>query len=269
MVLNTYRNARRGGRLVNLGKQELYVPRLAIRTIDFKLAFRLMNELKKRGLRFILLEHDAVLPEADMIWFGSEIEVVKFRDEGQPIMTAPDSVKGAVDNAVRLMRGIEQVHQLCFGIDPGPRPGLAWLADGVVLGVAQFEQIENLAAQIIGISSALEYKQRVVRIGDGAPLNRDRIINDCLTHQLEIEVVNEAKTSRGLLRHNHVISAIRIALISGERAWEFREVHPTEGDIREIQRQSRKKSNGRKTISSAIAHAVACGDLSLEEALQE
>ena len=100
-------------------------------------------------------------------------------------------------------------------------------------------------------------------------MNRDRIINDCLTHQLDIEVVNEAKTSRGLLRHNHVISAIRIALISGERAWDFREVHPTEGEIREIQRQSRKKSNGRKTISSAIAHAVACGDLSLEEALQE
>lgn len=261
-------NTRKAGSLVNLGNKEYSVARLAIRTIDFKLAFRLMTELKRRGLRFILLEHDAVLPEADMIWFGGEIEVVKYRDEGQPVMTTPHSVKDAVDNAVRLMRGIKHVHQLSFGIDPGPRPGLAWLADGVVLGVAQLEHIENLAPQIIGISSALEFGQIVIRIGDGAPLNRDRIINDCLTHQLALEVVNEAKTSRGLLRHNHVISAIRIAMIPGERVWEFRELQPTEGEVREIQRQSRKKSNGRKTISSQMAYAVACGEMSLEEAIE-
>ena len=244
------------------------MPRLAIRTIDFKLAFRLMTELKRRGLRFILLEYDAVLPEQDMIWFGNDVEVATYRDEGKPIAASSVSVKAAVDNAVRIQRGITQVHQLCFGVDPGPRPGIAWLADGVVLGVAQFERIENIAAQIIGISSALEFKRMVIRIGDGAPLSRDQIINDCLTHQLEVEMVNEAKTSRGLLRHNHVISAIRIALLSGEHVWEFREIQPTIGEIREIQRQSRKRSNGRKTISSDVAYAVACGELTLEEAIQ-
>ena len=82
-------------------------------------------------------------------------------------------------------------------------------------------------------------------------------------------MVNEAKTSRGLLRHNHVISAIRIALLSGERVWEFREIQPTIGELREIQRQSRKRSNGRKTIPSDIAYAVACGELTLEEAIQK
>ena len=245
------------------------MPRLAIRTIDFKLAFRLMTELKRRRLRFILLEHDAVLPEQDMIWFGSEVEVATYRDEGKPIAATAITVKDAVDNAVRLQRGITQVHQLCFGIDPGPRPGLAWLADGVVLGVAQFERIENIAAQIIGISTALEFKRMVIRIGDGAPLSRDQIINDCLTHQLEIEMVNEAKTSHGLLRHNHVISAVRIALLSGVRVWEFQEIQPSMGELRDIQRQSRKKSNGRRTISSDLAYAVACGDLTLEEAIEK
>jgi len=228
-----------------------------------------MAELKKRGLRFILLEHDDTLPEQNMIWFGSEVEVAKFRNEGRPIASSVVSVKDAIDNAVRLQKGITQVQQLCFGIDPGPRPGLAWLADGVVLGVAQFERIENLAAQIIGISSALDFKRMVVRIGDGAPLSRDQIINDCLTHRLELELVDEAKTSRGLLRHNHVISAIRIALLSGEQVWTFREIKPTVGELREIQCQSRKKSNGRKTISAVVAFAVACGELTLEEAIQK
>ena len=253
--------------LVNIGKQEICVSRLAIRTVDFKLAYRLMNELKKRQIRFVLLDHDAVLPERDMIWFGSEIEVAKYRNEGQPIASSVFTVKEAVEKAVRLQRGITQVHLLCFGIDPGPRPGIAWLADGVVLGVAQLEKVDSVSAHISGIASALDFKTMVVRIGHGAPLIRDQIINDCLTHSFHLEQVNESKTSRGLLRHNHVISAIRIALLRGQQVFEFRTIRPTEGDLREIQRQSRKKSNGRKTISTETAYAVATGEISLDEAI--
>ncbi len=69
-----------------------------------------MTELKRRGLRFILLEHDAVLPEQDMIWFGNDLEVATYRDEGKPIAASSVSVKAAVDNAVRIQRGITQVH---------------------------------------------------------------------------------------------------------------------------------------------------------------
>jgi hypothetical protein len=84
---------------------------------------------------------------------------------------------------------------------------------------------------------------------------------------LHIEQVNESKTSKGLLRHNHVISAVRIAMIRGERVWEQRDIAPSEGELREIQRQSRKMSNGRKTISAELALAVARGELGLDEAL--
>lgn len=241
--------------------------RLAVRTIDFKLAYRLMNELKKRALRFSLLEHDAVLPERDTIWFGSEVEVARFRTEGRAIAVSIGTVEEAVDKAVRMMRGIEHVHRLCFGIDPGPRPGIAWLADGAVLGVAQLENADLVSGHIAAIAASIEYSSMVVRIGDGAPLIRDRIMNDCLTHSYDMEQVNEAKTSRGLLRHNHVVSAIRIAMLAGERIYEFRTVQPTEGDLREIQRQSRKRSNGRKTISMDMAYEVATGKISLDQAI--
>lgn len=263
------KNNRKSGTLVNLGKRPQNVSRLAVRTIDFKLAYRLMNELKKRKLRFVLLEHDAVLPERDMIWFGSEVETAKFRNEGKAIAVSIENISEAVDKAVRILRGITQVNRLYFGIDPGPRPGIAWLADGAVLGVAQLEHIEHVSGHISAIASTLEFKHMVVRIGDGAPLIRDRIINDCLTHSIELEQVNESKTSRGLLRHNHVVSAIRIALLAGKRVIEFRTVQPTEGDLREIQRQSRKLSNGRNTISTVLAYEVATGKCSLEQAIDE
>lgn len=255
--------------LVNLGNESKFVSRFAVRTMDFKLAFRVMQSLRKRNLRFILLDHDAVLPENSMIWFGSEREVARYHDEGQPIAVTTETVETGIDKAVRLQRGIVDVIELCFGIDPGPRPGIAWLADGIVLGVSQLEFVEDVAHHIQGIADGITCQRWIVRIGDGAPLIRDQIINSCLTKNMYLEQVNEAKTSRGLLRHNHVISAIRIALIRGTRVWEFREVTPTEGDLKEIQRQSRKRSNGKHTISTEMAYAVATGDISLDEALNK
>ena len=57
----------------------------------------------------------------------------------------------------------------------------------------------------------------LIRIGDGAPLIRDQIINDCLAKNWIVEQVNESKTSSGLVRNNHAISALRIAANSGQR----------------------------------------------------
>jgi hypothetical protein len=49
--------------------------------------------------------------------------------------------------------------------------------------------------------------------------------------------------------------------------WEQRSITPTEGQLKEIQRQSRKLSNGRKTISTELALAVARGEMPLHEAI--
>ena len=81
-------------------------------------------------------------------------------------------------------------------------------------------------------------------------------------------MVDESKTSRGLLRHNHSISALRIASNSGQRVWELREITPLPGQIKEIQRQSRKFSKGKLTISFGQAELVAKGELSLTEAIE-
>ncbi|MBT4924297.1 MAG: hypothetical protein HON16_00925 [Euryarchaeota archaeon] len=82
-------------------------------------------------------------------------------------------------------------------------------------------------------------------------------------------MVDESKTSRGLLRHNHSISALRIASITGIRVWELRDINPLPGQIKEIQRQSRKFSKGKLTIPYEQAQLVAKGELSLSEAVGE
>jgi hypothetical protein len=166
-----------------------------------------------------------------------------------------------------LRNGLSIIENISIGIDPGPRPGLAWLADGVLMGVAQLEGIDFVVEHINSIINAAEFKNMTLRIGDGAPLLRDRIINKCLEHQWNLEEVDEAKTSRGLLRHNHSASAIRIALLRGKRVWQQRVLKPTDGQIRYIQNQSRTDSSGAKTISKELAAKVGTGDLTMPQAL--
>jgi dsDNA-specific endonuclease/ATPase MutS2 len=90
----------------------------------------------------------------------------------------------------------------------------------------------------------------------------------CIEKNWNLEVVDESKTSRGLLRHNHSISALRIASISGIRVWELREINPLPGQIKEIQRQSRKLSKGKLTISYEQAELVAKGEASLNDIIE-
>ncbi|MFL2950041.1 MAG: hypothetical protein ACJZ40_06635 [Candidatus Poseidoniaceae archaeon] len=235
--------------------------------MDFRLAFRLMQALKRRKLKFDLLDHDAPLGHAETVWFSSELEVVGREHEGWPVAVSLEGIEGSIERALLHVRGVHHIHELIFGIDPGPRPGIAWMGDGVVMGMAQLESLDRVVDHIASVTKVAEHKSTKIRIGDGAPLLRDQIINECIAANLHIEQVNESKTSKGLLRHNHVISAVRIAMIRGERVWEQRDIAPSEGELREIQRQSRKMSNGRKTISAELALAVARGELGLDEAL--
>ena len=243
--------------------------KVVIRCADFKLAYRLMETLRQKSIPFTQLEIDQPLPSSDTIWFGSEEEVENAIDEGRGIACNIDTCETAVTQAIILRNGLSIIENISIGIDPGPRPGLAWLADGVLMGVAQLEGIDYVVEHISSIVTAIAFKQMTLRIGDGAPLLRDRIINKCLEKQWNIEEVNEAKTSQGLLRHNHSTSAIRIALLRGKRVWQQRVLKPTAGQIRYIQNQSRTESSGAKTISKELAAKVGTGELTMPQALNQ
>ena len=228
-----------------------------------------MEALRKKGLPFTQLEIGQSLPSKDTIWFGSEEEVANAIGEGRGIACNIDCCESAVTQATILINGLSVIENISIGIDPGPRPGLAWLADGVLMGVAQLEGVDFVVDHVNSIIAAAEFKNITLRIGDGAPLLRDRIINKCLENQWNIEEVDEAKTSRGLLRHNHSTSAVRIALLRGKRVWQQRVLKPTAGQIRYIQNQSRTESSGAKTISKELAAKVGTGELMMPQALNQ
>ena len=185
------------------------------------------------------------------------------------IPATEETLEISVERAIQASRGFESAVQLVFGVDPGPRPGIAWLADGIVVGSAQLEEINGVADHIIGLSSAVKHQRMCVKVGDGAPLVRDRIINHLILRGIETLQVSEYRTSSGSRVKTHLHAATRIALMGGNKVYKIRDLNPTEGDLKEIQRQSRILSSGDFTISTELARLVACGEISIEDAIKK
>ena len=242
--------------------------RLAIRTANFQLSYKLIQSLRARKITFEVKEISEKLTSKDIIWFAEGSEIIDSDSIGKAIPTTIETIEESIEFALLVMKGLDEPNQLVFGIDHGPYPGLAWLADGVFIGVSQLQSIEAISQKISSVSSSINARSILIRIGNGDPLIRDRIINMCIEKNWNLEVVDESKTSRGLLRHNHSISALRIASISGIRVWELREINPLPGQIKEIQRQSRKLSKGKLTISYEQAELVAKGEASLNDIIE-
>lgn len=240
---------------------------LVVRTADFRLAYRLCDELRRRDIKFVVLGEGERLPNVTSVWMGTPEEVAIAR-EGKGIGVNTEAVELGVERALQFSMGLGRMRHLSFGIDPGPRPGLAWLADGVLIGTSQLERIDDVADHIKALTKALVHDILSVMIGDGVPTMRNRIINCCLALELPIHLVDERRTSHGVRRHHHHSAAIKIAQMKGKEITERMPVLPTEGELREVQHRSRKTSQGRLTISSELAKAVVVGRLTMHEAIE-
>lgn len=243
--------------------------KILVRTDDFQLAYRIMHMLRTRNIDVGQVSTEQPLPSKDSIWIGTVDEIASKSSEGRPIAADLESIDLAVESAIFALKGSSKTHRFTIGIDTGPRPGIAWFTDGVLIDTKQTESIEECIKMIAFLIEHHDFQHLLIRMGKGSPSHRNRLLNAMLKRGYVVELVDERKTSRGLNRNQHSVSAIRIATLSGERIWEVVELQPTEGEVKEIQRRSRIKSQGRVTISSDLARKVALGELTLTEAIDE
>jgi translation initiation factor 1 (eIF-1/SUI1) len=220
-----------------------------------------MRELKRRNAEFVML---SIGDTWGGIWIASPEEVTQ-----GGIPATEETIESAVERAIQMSKGLGEAILLIIGIDPGPRPGIAWLADGALVGACQLESIEEVINKIFIISNTITHNRICVKIGNGAPLIRDRLINQLIKNEIEIIEVSEYRTSKGSRINTHIHAATRIALQNGKRVTKIREIEATEGDLKEIQRQSRISSGGAVTISSNLANLVAIGQITIEEAIKK
>ena len=244
----------------------LIVPEVAVRTDDFRLAYRLLDRLRDSGIEHMQLDPEHPVPNRVDFWIASHAEVGGTKD-ARGIGCAVEEIDTVISSIMNRIAVGEKVQRICFGIDPGPRPGLSWIADGRPAGSIQMESVDATVDQVIAILNDFMPPESVVRIGNGSPTISSRIANVCLARGLSVQFVDETSTSIGS-RHDHVSAARAICTKEGVPVTERLQVIPTEGEVREIQRRSRSISEGRLTIPSQLARAVAVGRLTLSEAVE-
>jgi broad specificity polyphosphatase/5'/3'-nucleotidase SurE len=160
--------------------------------------------------------------------------------------------QACVDRAYSLLYA-EEFDEIIIGIDPGKYPGIAVLGNGKTISVHHVSAGE-VCPLIKNILREFDGKNVLVRIGHGARLVRSRLVNDMLDLGLHIE--------------SDIIAAINIARIKGKKVGK-QFIEPSQGEVRVIQEHSREHSNGRSTIPRLLARAVAKGEMTLEEAVEQ
>lgn len=237
---------------------------IGVMTDNFRFFYQIVQDLKERGEPFISLGFEDHIPADVGVILTTEAEEAKV---GFRTVVADDEPERAIDVASAILKGGRDFETLTIGIDPGSRPGLAVLGDGRVLFTDIIHYPEQVADSVDHILSCLAHSSSVVKIGHGDRTHRNRIIKAVWGLVDGVEIVDETNTTtRGEVPD--VDAALRIARSSGHRLSSPPEIRPTAGEIRDIQRLSRIESEGRVTISSELAEAVARGDLTLNEALK-
>ncbi len=194
--------------------------KIAVATVSGKAYYKLVNELKGRGLPFLSLLPTNPIPLDIKVVVTTERErclishhnVLVFEDEADP---AP-----VVDKAIRMSQGKQSYDTIVIGVDPGKTFGLAVVGDGAVLETITCPSLEDAVNTIKKILSRSPAIATTVKIGNGTPNYTSELLHklgEKLPRDIVIEVVNEAGTSRfkreGIHRREarDAMSAVKIA----------------------------------------------------------
>lgn len=184
---------------------------------------------------------------------------------------APGGDRHALSAAVEQAFDAGNSHEeLIVGIDPGPRPGYAILEGPRCLGTGSLDSPESAGSFASHLRHRFPSRPVRFRVGAGDPPSRNRIVNALLGHQRWVELVNESGTTpRGHRRPRDPAAARTIARSPGVMVREPLPTTFTAGEVANLQRLSRERSEGQLTISRSSAHRVLRGELTLMEAVDE
>ena len=221
---------------------------------DKRLEYRVMEEFKRRNIPFVLLNS-----------YSGDVDVV--------VSDAPRNFNAIVANDAKIIArrvisylyGRKRFHKMIVGIDPGPKPGIAVVGDGLIVEEMQLSNMDIIKDAVDEIYKGYKPEKFLIKIGNGDVVNRNRIVN-LLVDYYTVEIVDERNTSNSITNRD-VESAKNIAFSNGNVVRKKLNTVLRDGHIREIQRRSRIESKGMITISRDLARKVLLGEITMEEAI--
>jgi hypothetical protein len=243
---------------------------IGIQTDDFAAYHDLVQALREREIPFLSLSPGEEVPPRVGVLVTTAREAEVTAHAHVVVLT---NIAETIEAAHRVLSGQHEFRRCVVGIDPGERPGVAVLADGRILRLVHCASPEAVRETVESVLATVPAARFVVRIGDGAPTFRDRILQSFVGLATTVELVDETRSTPVNYRGNaqrDTAAATSIALTRGVplSPEQIGPVRPTDGELRDIQRKSRMASDGQLTISRALARYVALGHLTLAEAVE-
>lgn len=187
---------------------------VALVTDDFRLYHELAPYLESKGVRVLGLKPGEAVPPSVRVLLGGpegDHRTVALRQDREATLLA---VYAALDErpTARAAGGYQRV---VFGVDPGHVIGLAVLADGTGLHVAEARSPEEAVRRLSAWAGALRAQRFDVNVGDGHPVSGRLLVRElrAALPQARVRLVPEEKTSpfRPVTESRHTDAAIHIA----------------------------------------------------------
>jgi len=231
-----------------------------------------VRELEKNGVGFLSLDlRDPIPPEVELVITTPEERA----DVQFPQLVAASSASDAVREALDRYSGMKTAYNaLLVGIDPGKRTGISVIGERRAVYEKSLSSPEDVVAALQEVADRFKPKEVRIKVGAAGGAYRNRIIAKLQENfQYPIEVVDEDSTtgpkidSRRLGVQKDVLAARKIASKQGRTIKRAVEVRSTPGEVKNVQRESRRRS-GQVTISTKLASAVVRGEMTLDEAIR-
>ncbi len=180
---------------------------IGILTTSGKAYYKLVSEVKRRGLQFISLTSKDFIPFYVRVTITPESERSKIDFSEILIYDELAEPSQVVDDAVQLLRGKKDFREIIIGIDPGKKLGLTVLGDGIILKKMELINIEEKVKEIIHILNQTKAEKKIVKIGNGVKEEQKRLfalLNEELPDNVIIESVEEDGTTKTIKKdHNY------------------------------------------------------------------
>ena len=199
--------------------------KIALATVSGRAYYKMVNELKRKGLPFLSLKPWDPIP--------LDIKVVITTKEERHLVAHPNVLifeyesnpTSVIDEAVLGVQGKRSYEKVVVGVDPGKTYGVAVLGDDNVLETLNCSGSKEAVNVILDDLNRFPATVSVVKVGDGAPAYTKGLLpslDETLPQETVIEVVSEAGTSRFMNETAHrrglrdAMSAIEIAGRNGQ-----------------------------------------------------
>ena len=189
---------------------------IGVCTYDFSQLHDLIRILKERHIPHALLEPSSIWEaKMDCLILDRDMEPPSFSLTDPPVVDLTSDANLTVERAIATSFGKSSPHELIAGIDPGKRPGIAFLADGTLISARRSAGPGAVVEIMLSARRAYMPETMLVRVGDGDPGQGEVILSDLRGAGFRTELVDESKTTR-TKRYRDENAAVLIARTPGE-----------------------------------------------------